>query len=44
VWIEMHNNQLHLHQVYYIHWQNNVEQQLSGEGNDIVILRNRRDL
>jgi hypothetical protein len=30
--METHNSQLHLQQDYYIQWQNEVEQQFSGEG------------
>jgi hypothetical protein len=40
-----HTTPLHLQKAYYIQWQNEVEQQFSGEGrHDIVILRNRRNL
>jgi lactate dehydrogenase-like 2-hydroxyacid dehydrogenase len=30
--METHNNPFHLQLVYYMQWQNEVEQQFSGEG------------
>jgi hypothetical protein len=42
--METHNCPLHLQRVYYIQWQNEVEQQFLGEGCDIVILGGRRNL
>jgi hypothetical protein len=30
--METHKSPLHLQQVYYIQWQNEVEQQFSGKG------------
>jgi hypothetical protein len=42
--METHNSPLHLQRVYYIQWQNKVEQQFLWEGHDIVILGNRRNL
>jgi hypothetical protein len=39
--METHNSHLHLQQVYYIQWQNEVSSW--GKG-DIVILGNRRNL
>jgi hypothetical protein len=31
-WMETHNSSLYLQLVYYMQWQNEVEQQSSGEG------------
>jgi hypothetical protein len=31
-WMETHNSPLHLQGIYYIQWQNKVEQQFLGEG------------
>jgi hypothetical protein len=43
-WMKTHKSHLHFQQVYYTQWQNEVEQQFSGEGHDIVILGKRRNL
>jgi hypothetical protein len=43
--METHNSPLHFQGVYYIQWQNKVEQQfLEGRRLDIAILRNKRNV